>query len=287
MLKHIYCFFSTNFDWASTALSFWERYSPLIIQYLIRFAFSIVALYIGLKLIKKATRILKVTLQRAGFADNIAPFLASLGDITLKIILTLIIASILGIETASFVAALAAASFAVGLALQGSLGNFAAGIVIIIFRPYKIGDWVEIQDKFGKVEQIQIFNTVIVTPGNKTMVVPNGKVIDGIITNYSEKGSIRLELNLTIPYEQSYPQVEQLLYAVLEQNKYVLKDPKPILGINEYHTHGLIIRLRPSIDPVNYWEATHSIYADIKIGLNQMGIKHPYPDGLILANIGE
>jgi small conductance mechanosensitive channel len=270
-----------------TLLDFWTKYSPLILQYATKFVFALIVLWIGLRLIRKATHVLRLSLRKAGFADNIAPFLTSLGDISLKIILTLTIASILGIETASFVAALAAAGFAIGLALQGSLGNFAAGIVIIVFRPYKIGDWVEINEKFGKVEQIQIFNTTVVTPGNKTMIVPNGKVIDGIVTNYSEKGSIRLELNVMIPYEESYPKVEQLFHTVLSQNQYVLKDPAPILGIIEYNIHGLVIRLRPSIAPQNYWEATHSIYADIKIGLNQMGIKHPYPDGLILANIGE
>ncbi len=270
-----------------TLLDFWNKYSPVIIQYSTKLLIALLVLYIGLKLIRKASAILQLSLKKAGFADNIAPFLTSMGDISLKVILALTVAGILGIETASFVAALAAAGFAIGLALQGSLGNFAAGIIIIVFRPYKIGDWVEINDKFGKVEGIQIFNTTIVTPGNKTMIVPNGKVIDGIVTNYSEKGSIRIELNVSVPYEESYPKIERLFHAVLKQNKYVLPNPEPILGIVEYHSQGLIIRLRPSILPQNYWEATHSIYADIKIGLNQMGIKHPYPDGLILGNIGE
>jgi small conductance mechanosensitive channel len=270
-----------------TLLDFWAKYSPIIIQYTTKVIIALIVLWIGLRLIRKASHILRLSLRKAGFADNIAPFLTSMGDISLKVVLALTVASILGIETASFVAALAAAGFAIGLALQGSLGNFAAGIIIIVFRPYKIGDWVEINEKFGKVEGIQIFNTTIVTPGNKTMIVPNGKVIEGIVTNYSEKGSIRIELNLMIPYEESYPKVEQLLYAVLNQNNYVLKDPAPILGIVEYHANGLLIRIRPSIDPQNYWESMHSIYADIKIGLNQMGIKHPYPDGVQLADIGE
>ena len=104
------------------------------------------------------------------------------------------IASIIGINIASFVAILAAASFAVGLALQGSLSNFAAGIIILIFRPYKVGQWIEVCEKFGRVEEIQVFNTLIVTPGNKTLIIPNGQIVDNIVTNFSKKG-INLSFN--------------------------------------------------------------------------------------------
>ena len=105
-----------------------------------------------------------------------------------------------GFDTTAFVGILAAMGFAVGMALQGSLANFAAGIMVLVFKPYKIGDWVEVSEKFGKVESVQIFTTTVVTPGQKTHIIPNGQVMEGVITNFSDKGKIKLELNVSMPY---------------------------------------------------------------------------------------
>jgi small conductance mechanosensitive channel len=162
---------------------------------------------IGFKIVNKLASIVGKALTKAGISENIQPFLTSILGISLKVLIIFSVAGIIGIETASFVAVLAAAGFAVGLALQGSLSNFAAGIIILIFKPYKVNDWIEVQDKFGKVEEIQIFNTTIVTPGRKTLIIPNGQVVESIVTNYSKKGHIRMELQVTMPYEESYPKV--------------------------------------------------------------------------------
>jgi len=149
------------------------------------------------------------------------------------VFLFLSVAGIVGIDTAAFIGVLAAASFAVGMALQGSLSNFAAGIIILIFKPYKVGDWVEVQDKFGKVEDIQIFNTIVSTPGQKTLIIPNGEVISGIVTNYSKKGVIRMELNVTMPYEESFPKVRDVIMKELVSIDKVLNDPVPGVEIGK------------------------------------------------------
>ena len=112
-------------------------------------------------------------------------------------------------------AVLAAAGFAIGLALQGFLGNFASGLTIIFFKPYKVGDWVQISDMFGKVKAIQIFNTTLITPGDKTLIIPNGQVTDNIITNMSTEGKIRIELTVTMPYEESFPKVQEVIKNAL------------------------------------------------------------------------
>ena len=186
----------------------------------------------------------------------------------------------------SLVALIAAAGFAVGLALQGNLGNFAAGITIMVFKPYKVGDWIEVQDKFGKVESIQIFNTILVTPGQKTLIIPNGQVVEGVITNFSTKGNIRLELSVTMPYQESFPRVRSIIEEALKEVRYILKTPKPEIGIESYDSHNIILSIRPFIDPENYWEATFEVNEAIKKAFNENAVKVAYSEGVELGPIG-
>ena len=187
----------------------------------------------------------------------------------------------------SLVALLAAAGFAVGLALQGSLSNFAAGIMIMVFKPYKLDDWVEISEKFGKVESIQIFNTSIVTPGNKVIIIPNGKAMEGEITNFSSKGHIRLELQVSMPYEENFPKVKQIILDALKNVKGILQDPEPMVGIESYDSHNIILGIRPFIHPDNYWDVTFEAHQAIKAAFSHHGIKMAYSEGVELGPIGE
>ncbi|MBK8669722.1 MAG: mechanosensitive ion channel [Saprospiraceae bacterium] len=168
-----------------------EKYASLLIDWAIKslpgFLMAIGVLVVGLWIIKKLSGLLLSTLHKSGFTPEISSFLVTLATIGLKILLLISVAGMVGVNTAAFVGVLAAAGLAVGLALQGSLGNFAAGIVIVTFKPYKINDWIEVKEKFGRVQDIQIFNTIVVTPGNKTLIIPNGEVINGIITNFRKE----------------------------------------------------------------------------------------------------
>ncbi|HFC29444.1 MAG TPA: mechanosensitive ion channel [Oceanospirillales bacterium] len=268
------------------AQNYTSRAIDLIMEYGPNLVLAIVVLMIGFWVVKRLSAIIEKSLRAAKLGDEITPFLISLTNIGLKVLLLFSVAGIVGIETSSFVALLAAAGFAIGMALQGSLGNFAAGVIILIFKPYKVGDWVEIQEKFGKIEEIQIFNTIVSTPGNKTHIVPNGQVIDGIITNLSNKEYIRLELKVSMPYEESYPKVKQIITRVLESVPNVIKTPVPEIGIVDYDSHNIVLAVRPYIKPDNYWEVTFEAYEKIKAAFHENNIKVAYSEGVELGPIG-
>ena len=263
-----------------------SQITQMFINYAPKLLLAIVVVIVGLKIINKLSDRASKGLSRAGVSENILPFVHSILSISMKVLLLFSVAGIVGIETSSFVAVLAAAGFAVGLALQGSLSNFAAGIIILIFRPYKVGEWVELHDKFGKVEEIQIFNTIIITPGLKTLIIPNGQVVEGIVTNYSKKGCIRLELNVSMPYEESFPKVEKVLMDVLSSTPKVLKDPLPEVGIESYDSHNIILGVRPYVKPDDYWEVTFEVHRRIKMAFNENNIKVAYSEGVEIGNIG-
>ena len=151
-----------------------------------------IIIWIGLKIIAKITEMVRAFLEKADFSPTISPFIVSVLNVLLKIGLLFIVAAIIGADLTGFIAILAAAGFAIGMALQGSLGNFASGILVLSFKPYKVNDWIKIEDNFGRVDEIGIFNTKIITRDFNTLIVPNSKVTDSILTNYSEIGTRRV-----------------------------------------------------------------------------------------------
>lgn len=263
-----------------------DKLTGLVLEYAPKLALAIIVLIVGFKLINKLAGFARSAMEKTGLSRTITPFLASLLGIFLKVLLCFSIAGMVGIETASFVAVIAAAGFAVGFALQGSLSNFAAGIIILIFRPYKAGDWIEVSEKFGKVEEIQIFNTLIVTPGRKTLIIPNGRVIDSIVTNFSEKGFIRVELNVTMPYAESFPRVKEIIMEVLRGVPHVLQEPEPEIGIETFDSHSIVLAVRPYTHPDNYWAVTFTAHERIKAAFHQHDIQVAYSEGVELGKIG-
>lgn len=258
----------------------------MIIQYAPKLLLAGLLLFIGWKVINRMASLANKSMDHAGVSDSIRPFLASLMSVSLKVLLIFSAASIIGIETSSFLAVLAAAGFAVGLALQGSLSNFASGILILLFRPYKVGDWIEVEEKFGKVEEIQIFNTLMVTPGQKTLIIPNAKITEGMVTNYSKKGHIRIELTVTMPYDESFPKVREIILEQLRHIPKVLPDPAPEVGIETYDSHNIVLAARPYVLPDDYWEVTFEAYARIKSAFHANKIKVAYSEGVEMGAIG-
>ncbi len=267
-----------------------EKYLTLGTDWLIytlpRVAVAIIALLIGFRIINKLVALAARGMKRAGLAENILPFISSLIGILFKVILLLVIVGTLGFDTAGFVAMLAAAGFAIGLALQGSLANFASGILILIFQPYRVGDWIKLGEAFGRVTEIQIFNTLILTPGNKTVIIPNGQVTNEIVTNLSRAGNVRLELEITMPYSEDFPRVRDIILAELTHVTHVLPEPLPLVGIERYDSHNVVIGIKPFIDPNRYWEATYAINARLKAAFSANGIKMAYSEGVELGTIG-
>ena len=257
------------------------------IKFLPRLLIAILILIIGFWIAKKINKLIKASILKSNISLEVSSFINSILDIIFKFIVILIAAGVLGFEVSSLIGFLAAIGFAVGLAMQGFLGNFASGMTIVFFKPYKVGDWVKISDHFGIVESIQIFNTILITPGKKTLIIPNGQVTDNIITNFSTQGHIRIELKVCMPYEESFSKVETSIQNALKKHSMILQDPPPQIGIEEFDSHNIIVTVRPFIHPDDYWEATFEGYAIIKKAFSEDGIKMAYSEGIELGKIGD
>lgn len=267
-----------------------QQYISDLTDWSVKFAPKLVAailiIFIGLFIVKKLNKLIRLAFEKANLGIEVTEFLSSLMELLLKAVVFLFAASMIGFEVSTLLGVLAAAGFAVGLALQGFLGNFASGLTILFFKPYRVGDWVKVSDHFGKVSSIQIFNTTLVTPNDKTLVIPNGQVTDNIITNFSTVGNIRLELEVTMPYAESFPKVKQVIEKALSKCQSILKDPVAQIGIVTYDSHNIVVAVRPYIHPDDYWKATFEVYSAIKQSFSENGIQAAYSEGVELGVIG-
>ena len=194
---------------------------------------ALAILIIGRQLVKLILRLITVALEKSNVEDTVRIFVTNLLNTLLMILVFIAAINQLGIETTSIIAVLGAAGLAIGLALQGSLSNFAAGILIVIYRPYKVGDYIEAGNYAGTVKDIQIFSTVLKTPDNKIVVVPNGSIMNGSIVNYSDQDTRRIDLIISCGYEDDIDKVRSVLEDIIKKEKRVLKDPKPQIAVTE------------------------------------------------------
>lgn len=270
--------------------AFWEeRMGNLVAstsEFLPKLLLALIGLFIGLKLVNRLVRIINAGLEKSGLDAGIRPFLTSLISMSLKVLLVFIMAGTVGIETTSIVAMLGAAAFAVGIALQGSLENFAAGVLVLLYKPYKVGDLIEIQDQMGYVHEIQIFNTVILTLDNKTVIVPNSKATGDVITNYSAKGFLRVDLSISMPYEEEFERVKEIILAAIAQCEKVLDEPSPTVGIHGFDSHNVTLAVWPYAKTDDYWEVYFEVNQAIKKALGAAGIQVAYSEGIELGKIG-
>jgi len=213
--------------------------------------------------------------------NNIDPaiqnFVGSLVSWALIIFVVIAALGQLGIQTASFGAIVGAAGLAIGLALQGSLANFAAGVLILIFRPFKVGDFVEVAGVSGAVQNIQIFTTELHTPDNKKVIVPNGGVISGNITNYSANNTRRVDLVFGIGYSEDIDVAKTLLQTVLAAEPKVLQDPAPTIGVVELADSSVNLVCRPWVNTADYWDVYFNVTEAVKKALDAGGISIPFP----------
>ena len=254
-----------------------QRAIELTMEYAPKLVLALVVLVIGLWIINRIIDILGNLLDRRHIDKSLQPFLKSLLGIGLKVMLLISVASMIGIETTSFVAVIGAAGLAVGLALQGTLANFAGGVLILIFKPFKVGDLIEAQGHLGTVEEIQIFVTIISTPESKTVIIPNGAISNGNITNYTTKGIIRVDLVMGISYESNIKQAREVLVKVMQEHPKVMKDPAPFVGVVELADSSVNLAVRPHCSPSDYWEVYFDIYEAGKEALDAANITIPFP----------
>jgi len=247
------------------------------IEYAPKLMLAIITLLIGLWIIGGITKVVKLSMQRSKADPTLIPFMGSLVSWVLKALLFISVASMIGIATTSFVAVLGAAGLAVGLALQGSLANFAGGVLLMMFKPYKVGDLIESQGHLGVVKEVQIFNTILTSPQSKQIILPNGATSNGSIVNYTVEGKIRVDLTAGVSYDSDIDTVKSILMDVLVANDKVMKDPAPFVGVLEMADSSVNFAVRPHCLPQDYWDVYFGVNEEIKKALDKNAITIPFP----------
>ncbi len=243
---------------------------------------SLLVFIIGLWVTNWVTRIISKGMATRGFDVSLQSFLSSLISVSLKVMLLVSVAGMIGIQTTSFVAILGAAGLAVGLALQGSLANFAGGVLTLVFKPYKAGDLIEAQGQFGEVTEIQIFNTVMLTPENKTVIVPNGALSNGTIVNYSRHGNLRVDIVVAVEPGSDISKVRRVLLESMDKNTKVLKNPAPSVNVLKIGDGMVTLAVRPFSTVADYWDVFFGVQEQIKITFEQNNIQGPVPHQVVI-----
>ena len=254
-----------------------EQVQPIATKAGLALIKAIAVFIIGRWVAKILTGAVKKAMHKADVEDTLETFIGNIVYTVLMAAVLLGVIQTLGVEATSLVALLGAAGLAVGLALQGSLSNFAAGVLIILFRPYKVGDYIEGAGVSGSVEALQIFTTTLLTPDNKRVIVPNSQMTDGVITNYSANDTRRLDLVAGVSYTDDLDKVHAVLKDIIDESEYVLDAPAPVIAVNELADSSVNFVVRPWVKTADYWSAHFTLTETIKKRFDAEGISIPFP----------
>ena len=238
---------------------------------------AILVFYVGRWVAHMLTNVLAKLMESRNIDPSLVSFTRSLSNAALITFVAIAALGQLGVQTTSFIAIIGAAGLAVGLALQGSLSNFAAGVLMIIFRPIKVGDFVEVAGTAGTVEDIQIFSTTLNTPDNKTIIIPNSSVTGGNITNYSSKPTRRVDFEFGVAYDADLKQSREIFKRILNEDARILKDPEYVIAVKELADSAVIFVVRPWVKASDYWDVYFDITEKAKIELDAANIGIPFP----------
>lgn len=263
----------TNFDFSSL----WEKIIELATTYGIKLLLAIIVLLIGLAIIKRLAKTATKMMTKAKVSDSLIPFLRSLINIGLKLLLFISVLGMVGVQMTSFIAVLGAAGLAVGLALQGTLQNFAGGVIILLFKPYKVGDYIETQGYSGTVKAIQIFTTIMNTPDNKTIIIPNSPIATGSLVNYSTLPTRRVDFTFGIGYEDDIEKAREILISMLNKHDKIKGDPAPFVRVVELADSSVNFAVRAWVDAADYWDVFFDITEQVKKDFDKSGVSIPYP----------
>lgn len=259
------------------ASKYLDKLIDMAIAYGPKVLLAVIVLIVGLFIINKLSGILSKILKRRQTDVTLTSFLVNLISMALKVLLIISVAQMVGIETTSFVAVMAAASLAIGMALQGSLGNFAGGALILFFRPYKIGDLVEAQGHVGHVKEIQLFTTHIITPTNRLVIIPNGPMSNGSIVNHSAEGRVRVDIKIAIAGDEDIDKARTEVLKVLNANDLILKTPAPSVNVSALGDNFIHFDVLSYCDPGNYWAVFYGTQEQIKKAFVMASVKGPQP----------
>lgn len=253
----------------------------LATAYVPKLLLAIVVLIVGNWVIKRFIRLFKKGLASREMEAALKTFLSDMIRVLLYALLIISVADMVGVETTSFVAILGAAGLAVGLALQGSLANFAGGVLILMFKPFRVGDLIEGAGHFGHCTAINIFVSTIKTLDHKTVIIPNGELANGSITNLTTLGKLRVDLVLGISYNANIQQARDVIMEVMKNDPKVLEDPAPSVTVLELGDSSVNLAVRPHATTADYWDVYFGITEKAKVALDQAGIEIPFPQRVL------
>jgi len=243
----------------------------------VQFLLAVVVYFVGNFIINKVASLVELSFKKKKVEETLHQFLISILRTLLKAIQIIIFASMIGIQTASFIAILGAAGLAIGLALQGSLANFAGGVLILLFRPFKNGDAIDAQGYVGTVEEIQIFNTILKTFDNKRIIIPNALLSNGCVTNINVNGTRRVDLVFGIGYDDDIVKAKALLQSIIDNDERILKEEVNDIWVGEHGESSVNLFVRPWVKSDDYWAVYFGLMERVKIAFDQEGISIPYP----------
>lgn len=271
-------------DWCYMELNIFELLKqislPLLLKYGATLTLALTTLVVGWWLIGTLTGRISGVLGKRSVDKTLQGFVGSLANIALKMMLIISVASMIGVQTTSFVAALGAAGLAIGLALQGSLSNFAGGVLILLFRPFKVGDTIEVQNIYGTVDSILIFHTVILSPDNKRIVVPNGSLSNGVIINFSSEALRKVVFDVGVDYSANLDTARQALLGLCDDAR-IHTDPAPIVVVTTLGDSAVTLSLRVWADNADYWDLMFLFKEKARDALAQKGIGIPFPQRVV------
>jgi small conductance mechanosensitive channel len=263
-----------------------DKAKEILFEYGPKLLAAVGLLVIGLWLIKRVLKIVRKRSEGGKLDGTLLKFLLNLLGWALKIFLLIAVLGQLGIQSTALVGILAAVGLGIGLALQGSLSNLAGGFLIMAFRPYKLGDLIEGQGEIGHVHEIDIFTTKIITPQNKLVIIPNGAMSNGNITNLTSRGVLKIFHTIGVSYDADIRETKKVLIEVLTSQKKVLKDPPPLVEVSELGDSSVNFAVRPAVKTEDYWEVYFETLERAKIALDAAGIEIPYPHSVEIHKQG-
>jgi len=249
----------------------------MLVEYGLRVVSAIVILLVGRYVAKLLSKLLAQVLVKAKVDATLVTFVENFSYTGMLVFVVVAALDRVGVQTASFIAVLGAAGLAVGLALQGSLGNFASGVLLLVFKPFRVGDFVEIGGVKGTVQAIQIFNTVLNSPDNVRIIVPNGAVTGGSISNYTINGTRRVDLTVSVSYEDDLKKARRVIESVLAAEPRILAEPAPVVAVNEMGDSSMDFVVRPWVKTADYWAVYWNLTENLKVALDEHGLTIPFP----------
>ncbi len=249
----------------------------LVMEYGPKLLLAILFLVVGFIIIKSINNLLMKIMERRELDSSLRHFLKTLSSILLKTLLIISVMSMIGVEMTSFIAVIGAAGLAVGLALQGTLQNFAGGVLILILKPFNVGDYIETQGHAGTVKEIQIFNTILKTPDNKTIIVPNSPVATNSLINYSTEPRRRVDFSFGIGYNDDIDKAKSVLKSIIEADSRILNDPEPFIAVGELADSSVNFTVRVWVESVDYWPVHFDMIEKVKKEFDNQNISIPFP----------